>query len=318
MGRSRLIIGVCAVLAAIAGAYWTGRMSAPATPPVAAGAFAAPDDEAPVAGPAAAVPGRASGAMPALGTPLQRTFSQLQARADGGDADAARRLVRDLDRCRQLLAREWNDNAASERLVSRDPDGMSPAQLRTYQHLLDALETRRQGVREDRELCAGVDQAMLDSLARNIALAARLGDETARACYLARGPLYDARGLLAHPESLRTYRNDATAMIQSGLAAGDWRVVDLLRQAYRPGGQGLLAAVVGTDPAQYYRYLKLYRLGAEPHRVDRIDQELAMAANELDAAQRAQADEWAERTLRRDFHGASTGATPEGWEPCAF
>jgi len=325
MNRKHAVVA-CAALAAVVGAYALGRWnvqdpSATAQVDQDAGATAVaekrvgPQQSLAATGSGSAVK---SGLLPFSAAPLKDTFAKLQARANAGDAEAAKRLVRDLDRCSRLRGAEWKSSGTTNDLVNRKTDDMSPAQLRTYQMLLETMALRQQDARKDQELCSGVSDEMLGTLVANIAQAARLGDEDARACYLGRGPLYDARGLLDHPGLLQSYRNDASAMIDAGLAAGDWRVVDLLQQAYEPGAQSLLAGLVGADQVQHYRYLRLYRLGAEQHRVARLDQQLAATAANLSPAQLAEADEWARRTLRSNFEGNSTNTTPPGWEACAF
>jgi len=80
----------------------------------------------------------------------------------------------------------------------------------------------------------------------------------------------------------------------------------------------LLAGLVGADPVQHYRYLKLYRLGAEPFRATSLDRQLAAAAANLTPAQTADADAWAQSTYEKNFKGPSTAAAPPGWDPCAF
>lgn len=323
MNRKSLLIA-CAALAAVVGAYFLGR----ATPPIvqaganSADVAVAAEGQTPAESPLSAAKSifvAAKGtSLPAPGTPLKDAFAELQARANAGDANAASRLVRDLDRCNRLRGSEWKNAGATGDLIGNKTEGMSPEQLRTYQMLLDAMELRQQRVRKDQETCAGVSDEMLDSLVANIAQAAKLGDERARACYLGSGPLYDARSLLKHPESLRNYRSNASAMIAAGLAAGDWRVVDLLQRAYEPGAQSLLAGLVGADPVQHYRYLQLYRRGAEQHRIAKLDRQLAAAAANLTSAQLAEADEWTQTTLRNNFNSSSTSATPPGWEACSF
>lgn len=317
-----------AVMFAVAGAaYFMGRSNAPSSrasvvaahdPSQGGSGSRVPSGKSPgPSGSRPAVVARKGDPLPPIGAPLKDTFADLQARANAGDAAAAARLFRDVNRCNRLRGSEWKNVGASDELTGRKTEGMTPEQLRTYQILLDAMELRQRTVSENQKFCADASPQMLDSLVPNIAQAARLGDEDARACYLGRGPLYDSRGLLEHPESLQSYRDDARSLIESGLAAGDWRVVDLLQQAYEPGAQGLLAGVVGTDPAQHYRYLKLYRLGAEDHRVAQIDRQLAAAAANLSPAERAQADEWAQSNLP-NFRGPSTAGTPQGWDACAF
>lgn len=320
--RRWLIAG--AMLIVVAGAYFLGRAGAPE--PSSAIRVDIPAGETAVEGggklqasSAKSIIGIVKGApLPAPGAPLKDTFANLQARANNGDVGAATRLYHDLNKCSRLRGSEWKNAGEVNDLTSKKTDNMTPAQLRTYQMLLSAMELRQQADRKNQELCDGVSDEMLGSLVDNIAQAARLGDEDARACYLGQGPLYDARSMLKHPESLRNYRSNASALIEAGLKAGDWRVVDLLQQAYEPGSQSLLAGLVGADPAQHYRYLKLYRLGAEQHRIARLDQQLAAVASNLTSAQLAEANDWAQRTLQENFEGSSTNTTPPGWEACEF
>lgn len=321
MQTKRSLLIAVAVLAAVVGAYFLGRADTSQTRAAmhvkvadAAAAQGTEDEAALGSSPLASK----RGLLPPPNTPLKNSFAELRARAAGGDADAAKRLLRDLDRCSRLRSSQWKSDGATNDLTRKSTDGMSAAQLRTYQLQLDAMELRQQGVRKNQELCAGVSDKMLDALVPSIAQAARLGDEQARACYLDRGPLYDARSLIKHPESLRNYRNAASALIDSGLAAGDWRVVDLLQQAYEPGAQSLLAGLIGADPVQHYRYLKLYRLGAEPHRAAQLDRQLEAIASNLSPGQLVEANEWAQTTLRQNFKNSSTQTTPPGWDSCEF
>nr|WP_295378042.1 hypothetical protein [Pseudoxanthomonas sp.] len=320
MKRKHLIMA-CTALVAVAGVYALGRWSAMPASPLASGADGRGVPAAAVSAPDLAtspVQVRKGGPLPPPTQPLGTTFTDLQARANAGDADAARRLVHDLDRCSRLRAAEWNNAGTTNTLLERRTEGMNAAQLRTYQALLDAMDVRRQTAGKSRELCAGVDDKMLGTLVANIAQAARLGDADARACYLGQGPLYDVRSLLENPGILQSYRRDATAMIESGVAAGDWRVVDLLQRAYEPGAQGMLAGMLGPDPAQHYRYLKLYRLGAESHRTAQLDRQIAAVAANLPPEERYEADRWAQTAFKENFNGPSTTATPQGWDACTF
>lgn len=260
-----------------------------------------------------------SSPLPPPGTPLKSIFADLQARADAGDAAAAMRLIRDLRRCSMLPTILWRNARAAEDIANRKTDGLSAPQLRTYEALLDSVEARQSDAQKTKEMCDGVDGDMLGSLVPNLAQAAQLGDTDARACYLSRGPTYDMRGMLDRPEELQSYRNQVQSMISAGLTSGDWRTIELLKNAYMPGAQGLLAGFVGADPVQYYRYLKLYRLGAESFRAAALDQQLAAAAAGIKPDQIAAADEWAKTTLQNGFNNSpSTAVTPQGWDPCAF
>lgn len=323
MNHYRLLLWACLALATIAGAYWLGRKegsAAPALPMPATGTAdhsgQAPGSHLPIVAQASLDFDRGA-SMPPLGTPLKTVYAQLQAQANAGDGRAAARLLRDLNRCSRLRASEWSTMRNAGELTEHKTEGLNAAQLRTYQALLESAEIRQRDLEEGRTLCAGVGDEILDTLNANLAQAARLGDADARACYLSRGPLYDQRGLLKQPAALGAYRREATALIETGLKAGDWRVVDLLQSAYEPGAQSLLAGLVGADVYSHYRYLKLYRLGAESFRAAQIDRQLALAAANLSPAQRAEADEWAQTTLRENFNGASTAGTPQGWDACA-
>lgn len=323
MSKYRFLILVCLALAAVVGAYLFGRKEGSAGPGVSMAATrapqavgAAPGSDLPIVAKAAIDFDRGA-AMPPLGTPLKNVYARLQAQANAGDGRAAARLLRDLNRCSRLRATEWSTMRTAGDLTEHKTENLNAAQLRTYQTLLESAEIRQRDVQEGRTLCADVGDEILDTLNANLAQAARLGDADARACYLSRGPLYDQRGLLKQPGALSAYRREATTLIETGLAAGDWRVVDLLQGAYEPGSQSLLAGLVGTDVYRHYRYLKLYRLGAENFRVAQLDRQLALAAANLSAGQRAEADEWAQTTLRENFNGDSTAGTPQGWDACA-
>jgi len=317
---------VCVGLAVVLAAYFLGRAQAPLPPADAksevAGTTASVGSKEPkktfAATNKAIARATSSSALPAVDAPLKNTFADLQARAAAGDAAAATRLSRDLGRCSRLRSTLWKNGGAANDLVARKTDGMTEAQLRTYQILLDSMAQRQQETQKTKDLCTDVDDAMLAALVPSIAQAAQLGDVDARACYLSRGPSLDARTLLDHPEFLQDYRSAASSMIDAGLGAGDWRVVGLLTSAYEPGAQGLLAGLVGADPVQHYRYLKLYRLGAEPFRATSLDRQLAAAAANLTPAQTADADAWAQSTYEKNFKGPSTAAAPPGWDPCAF
>ena len=273
MSKYRSLLWICLALAAVVGAYLLGRREGSTAHPAALAAIATADLSGPAPGSELPIVAKASldfdrgASMPPLGTPLKTVYAQLQAQANAGDARAAARLLRDLNRCSRLRATEWSTMRNAGDLTEHKTEDLNAAQLRTYQALLESAEIRQRDVEEGRTLCADVGDEILDTLNANLAQAARLGDADARACYLSRGPLYDQRSLLKQPAALGAYRREASALIETGLKAGDWRVVDLLQGAYEPGSQSLLAGLVGSDVDRHYRYLKLYRLGAESFRV---------------------------------------------------
>jgi hypothetical protein len=267
-------------------------------------------------------PGQASlrgDALPAPGTPLRRALANLQARATAGDVAAATRLYADLAICARLDGMERAFAGIADEVLSANAGTADAGGLDADRIQLDDVESRRRNIAKFRALCEGIDRNTLDLQVPALRRAAQLGDANARACYLARGPAYDAAAMVRHPEWLQGYRSGAAMLIDAGIAAGDWRVVDLLRNAFEPGANGMLAGVVGTDPLMHYRYLRLYRLGAEPYRVVQLDRQLAAAAARLSPSQRADADFWADAARQQQFDaGNSTESTVPGWDPCAI
>lgn len=316
----------CAATIAIVAAYQLGRVHGPRPAGAAAAANVAAEGASAGHGAAAkpdpdrtVIAARAASSLPPPGAPLRNAFAGLQARANAGDAAAATRLYRDLSLCSRFGSIDWANSQLADELLGERVDGMASEQLDNYRAQLEAVESRKRNVERLHALCDGADAKMLDSLVPNLQRAAQLGEEHARACYLAAGPNYDARGLMDHPERLQAYRRSVPALVEAGVAAGDWKVVDILREAYQPGAQGMLAGALGADPYQYYRYLKLYRLGAESFRAAKLDRQLAAAAAQLQPERRNEADAWAETAFRRDFGaGNSTESTVAGWDPCSF
>ncbi|MEH6417471.1 hypothetical protein [Pseudomonas sp. CGJS7] len=250
---------------------------------------------------------------------MKDVFADLQKRADAGDVAAATRLYRDVGLCRRFERLDRDNAKLSDELLAQPVDAMTAEQLKNYRAQLDGVESRRLNMQSIRTLCDGAGQDALDSLLPNLQRAAQLGEPFARACYLERGPNYDPGHLLDHPERLSSYRRDARAMIQAGIDSGDWRVIDVLRNAYRPGASNLLSAAVGGDAEQRYRYLKLYRLGASAERDGgEIERDLQRAAAKLSAAQIAQADAWADQTFDRQFQAKPIDADGPLWDPCVF
>jgi hypothetical protein len=301
------------IVLAVVGAYLLGRAQPdPLRAATASQHMPRPADNA----------GRIAKANSATAAPARRArnlFSALQARANAGDIAASTRLYRDLSLCHRLRAMDWNNALLANELLDMPTNGMLPAQMQDYQAQLDAIDSRRQNAQRLQALCESADAAMMDSLVPSVSRAAQLGEKHARACYLAMGPNYDARALARHPEWIGMYRASVPALIDAGTAAGDWRVVNILRNAYQPGAEGLLAGVLGSDPVQHYRYLKLYRLGAGPGDVDVLDRQLAEAAARLPRERLAEADEWAETAFRRDFAGRPSAESADaGLDPCVF
>lgn len=248
------------------------------------------------------------------GTPLKTTFADLQARANAGDGAAATRLYRDLATC--AYSRSWirSESMAAKDVLDQKTDGQP---IQAQQSQLDRAQFFLDRTARWKALCVDVDQRTLDTLSSAALQAAQLGDANARDCYVHRGPGMTQSGLINSPESINTYREQAPVLIDSAIADGDWKMVDMLQYAYSPSGNNLIAGLLGPDPVQHYRYLKLFRLGANGYVTQKLDRDLAYAGEQITAEQRTQADAWALTTRQAYFHGSSTTAAPSGWDACA-
>ncbi|MBS0566281.1 MAG: hypothetical protein JSS59_02565 [Proteobacteria bacterium] len=319
---------VAVIIAALAAGWWLGRGAAPArsaTTAEKANADAGNPDatarsnapkrttahaqsSAPTKTPSVSKP------LPPPGTPLKQTFDELKARADAGDAQAASRLYRDLNICFAADA-VIRSNALEAEDILRTQNSADPVEVQQAQ--LDNAQRFIKGSGTLKILCAGVDPHILGTLPAASLQAAQLGDANARDCYVHRGPFVNPGSLVSDPSSIDTYRAQAPALIDSAMAAGDWKMVSMLQYAYGPSGTNMIAGLVGPDPIQHYRYLKLFRLGADGYRVPQLDKELAYAAKQLDAQQLIDADAWAQTTQQAYFKGSSTDAAPQNWNACA-
>lgn len=184
--------------------------------------------------------------------------------------------------------------------------------------ILDRAQRKMDDAARLKTLCSGVTEDMLGHLASVTLRAAQLGDAAARDCYVHRGPLANPKGVIDSPESLGRYRAEAPALIGKALENGDWKMVDMLVYAHWPGTTSLLSGLVGHDLLQYYRYLKLFRLGADADSASRLDRQLDDAASSLAPEQKAEADAWAQSMFERHFSGSSTEATPPNWDACGL
>lgn len=314
----RYVLIALAGLAALTGAYFLGRGQSPVAPAAAMPIAAARGPQA-GASVAAIDPVRITASLPARDVPLKRIFNELRSRAEAGDVAAATRLYQDLRTCAGFDNLEWFLTRAADETLADKIDGTSAQALERYRLQLEAVESHKQAIQKTRALCEGLERGMLDSQLSSLQKAAQLGEEHARACYLSSGPGYDARGLMRHPEWIQEYRSGVRPLMDAGLAAGDWKVVDILRRSYEPGADGMLAGALGPDAVQYYRYLKLYRLGAQHGRAADMDRKLALAAARIRPEQRADADRWAQETFQNQFGSSnSTESTTPGWDPCSF
>jgi len=108
-------------------------------------------------------------------------------------------------------------------------------------------------------------------------------------------------------------------LAQAAIERGDWAMVGQLRDSYSYSGWSPispLGQLVGIDPAQGYRYMKLLRLGAPERSAVRFDDELAATARELSVEQIAEGDAWAQDVYLRYFGGQPANSDPTGMVLC--
>jgi hypothetical protein len=243
--------------------------------------------------------------LPPPGTPLKQAEAELQARADSGDAEAASRLYRDTLTCYEVRKVKTSSAEFAKWALEKKPDGATPEALQRADRILESIQKQLDYERDNAELCEGLGDAEINAVLPHALHAAQLGDPAAAECYLG-ARLTDMQGLLDHPEWLYDYKLNAPALIDTGLAQGNWGVVMQVAQALRPGPFGsasLLSQLIGHDPSQYYRYLKLISLGNAPGepKHDEARLQLADAASALDANALLDADAWAQDTYQRHF-----------------
>lgn len=255
--------------------------------------------------------------------PLKDAFSDLTAQAKAGNVEAATRLYSDLSRCRSMPGVESVIFGISQEILRTTVNEMGPSELESYQAQLDSVEINKEHLQRLHHLCDGITDDMVDSRFWAMQKAAELGDSYARACVLQKGPGVDMRRLASQPQLLEQYRASAPALIRSGLAAGDWRVVEILNDAYASDSDSLLGGVLGADPVQRYRFLKLYSLGYHleyaQYSTEQLGRKLAAAGSALTAEQLSAADTWAEDSFRGEFQGNYVSESTMTWgDACAF
>jgi hypothetical protein len=219
--------------------------------------------------------------LPAPDTPLATIYDELAGRGAAGDAAAASRLYRDV----------------ADRAAHPTADD-----VKAHDERLAGLRQKLEQARQQAAQCDGLSTEQLQ-LAPAALTAARLGDKTASDCYVAGFMLYMG-GLLDHPEWLAEYKDNALAIANHSLAAGDWTMVGELQRAYSPTGFriGPLADLVGEDAAMSYRLLRLQRLGmTNAQAAEGFDRMIASAARDLPSDAITQGDAWAHDTFSRYF-----------------
>jgi hypothetical protein len=253
--------------------------------------------------------------LPPEGAPLVGIYATLKAHADAGDATAASRLYRDVQRC-------WAAQQA-ERVVTRvsnllaNPSGEAGVtHMQGREWRVEMLSDLRAFAQRSAGRCAGATRAQLDSLVPVMYRAAQLGDVHAIDCYAGAG--FDQMpGLVNHPEWLADMRDNVPRMFDYAVRQGDWIAVEQMHHAYAglfrdtPAGQ-----TIQPDPAMDYRFLRLERLGATGAFVQKLDRMLADTGSGLTPQQIADSDAWAQDEYSSYFAGSSSNEVSNGANIC--
>lgn len=256
--------------------------------------------------------------LPPPGTPFKDTRTELQARAEAGDAEAAYRFYRDTLRCAEHLRNKTSAPRLAEIALSdSDKKGSRSGGDTAF---LDMAQKQLDFVRANAAFCADLDSTDVDPLFLPSALrAALLGDIAAADCYVSGGGTFGIPpGLLDHPEWLADYRENALAIANAAIEKGDWTMVAQLAGAYEGVRPGLLQQVVGRNNAFAYRYLKLSRLGArnDDENVPYLDARLSAAATDMPPDIKAAADAWAQDAYQRYFSAGPPNTAYNSYRVC--
>jgi hypothetical protein len=269
---------------------------------------------------AAALPRVASSAsapLPSKETPLKDVLDELQARADAGDAEAASRLARDLNKCTRIDELKRTLPQMLPLVLAEDDKNQSVDELSWHEKMLGIYQQKLDLIRDNESFCAGVGREDLETVTPALLRAAQLGDLASTNCYLGMSTL-GMPGLLDHPEWLTDYKQNALQLVQAAFERGDWVAVGMLEHAYGPFRfqTQFLTQLTEPDTTAYYRYLRLQRLGASGDFLARLDKQIEAAQQDLTPPQIADGDAWAQDAYTRYFNGSSSNELSNGVNTC--
>lgn len=207
-------------------------------------------------------------------------------------------------------------NVVREAMASCDALEGIEAVAATYQQCLverPQLEQRLSKLEEQARGCQGSAEETRTAYYLATKVAAAQGNLDAQLCYLqsAFGPEMNYTD-----QDLREYLQDAPRYAQSGIARGDWRVVEVLGTTRFDLGSGLLPNLVKGDIKTAYQMNRLARLGASGEYARKLDNEVARelfslsrtGPDALTPQQRAEAEARARDLYRKYFSRSQTVA----------
>lgn len=242
--------------------------------------------------------------LPAPGTPLKQTMSELQARAAAGDAEAASRLYHDTQRCAQFRRMKVSAPRIAEMALggTDKKSNLSPKDSAVF---LDIAQKQLDFIRDNAIFCSDLNDDDIDPIFLPSALqAALLGDAAAADCYVSGGGTFGfPPGLLEHPEWLTDFKQNAIAIANAAIEKGDWIMVSQIANAYDGMMPSLLQQAAGPDKALAFRYYKLSRIGAQGdgNGLQYLAGRLSALAKDIPSNAKAAADAWAQDAYQRYF-----------------
>ncbi|TDR46658.1 hypothetical protein DFR29_103194 [Tahibacter aquaticus] len=242
-------------------------------------------------------------------SPLQ---DSLRRRAEAGDAAAAAEWLQRDSRCYSMNAISLRDDStelptrnfvqavssASPRFQSLDPGLPELAAIADEDERRKALGSLQQRLRDECRDYAPQPPSVRYALAE---MAARLGSDKDFWRFINEPPL--VANYSRDVEQAIDWARRAPLMVQERARSGDADAAYALGLAYAIDNARempdlrlppqYLAAAIGNDPLQAYRWLNLYLRGnADPDRAAVAQQLIARVGAQLSAEQRAQAQQW--------------------------
>jgi hypothetical protein len=156
-----------------------------------------------------------------------------------------------------------------------------------------------ENAQKEQSTCS-TDPAVLEkNYKASVAEAARKGDFDAQICYINGGYTLES------PAEVEQYKRDAGHYMNSALARGDWRAVDLLAtptESVAQGNVGAMASLANIgSPFTVYRANKLLELGATGYYLSLLRTSAGNAAMRLAPDQITNANAWAKQEYNKYF-----------------
>ena len=225
--------------------------------------------------------------------------------AKPGELKSAQLALREIMRCKLVVDTEHGIRKALDAPVAAN---LTPSAAAIEEQKMDQLQDKLTALAPQREACAdAIDQGLDKDVYDALLAAARLGDKDAATCYIV-AP-FEAPSLQNDGDALEEYKRNATDLLNKGIAAGDWVMVDLLEagSSTHRGRAGWFNNLLIHDDLTSYQYGRLLRLGAVEEFAEEMDQQLRRSIKRLEEqdgithAEILAADQWAQQMYRRYF-----------------